>query len=115
MFLASKKRIRLSFLAQRAQKMLFWLLGFVALMLAAVYLFLTNRLAIQGYALSRVIETNVEIVQDVERIEASLARFQTREYIAETTEAKMMVARNSRQFVVLKPQATAEFRETVRN
>ena len=97
-----KKRVRLSFLAARAQKLLFWVLCGIAFALGCMYLFLMNRVAMQGYVLSKVTQQNATLASDHERLEAQIARFQTREYILKMSEKNLMIGQQRPGFITVK-------------
>ncbi len=104
----AKKRIRLSFLVAKTQKLLFWgLVGF-ALFLFGVYLFWMNRIAMQGYVLTKFTEKNAELSSTIEQLEATLARFETREYIAKKSAETGMVTKGRQKFVIVHKTLTAQ-------
>ncbi len=102
------KRIQLSFLARQTQELLFLVLGICAISLAAVYLFLMNRLSMEGYILTVETERSKEVGSEMDKVETQVARYETRKYIAEMPETKEMVIRQRQNFLVLKPRFTAK-------
>jgi hypothetical protein len=104
----AKKRIRLSFLVAETQKLLFWVLVGFALLLFGIYLFWMNRIAMQGYVLTKFSEKNAELSSTIEQLEARIARFETREYVAKRSESVNMVVRGRQHFVVVKKTLTAQ-------
>ncbi len=104
----AKKRIHLSFLVAKTQKLLFWgLVGF-ALFLFGIYLFWMNRIAMQGYVLTKFTEKNADLSSTIEQLDARIARFETREYIAKRSEGENMIVRGRQHFVVVKNVFTAQ-------
>lgn len=104
------KRVRLSFLAAKTQKMLFWFLSALVLILSCVYLFWLNHLSMQGYILSHITAEGHDISAEVERLDARIAKLQTREYIAKMSESETspMVLRQRQRFVVVRDVFTAQ-------
>ena len=103
----AKKRIQLSFLVAKTEKLLFWGLVGVALFLFGIYLFWMNPIAMQGYVLTKFAEKNAELSSTIEQLDARAARFETREYVAKRSESVNMVARGRQNFVVVKKTLTA--------
>jgi len=79
-----------------------------ALFLFGVYLFGMNRIAMQGYVLTKFTEKNAELSSNIEQLEATIARFETREYITKKSESKKMVSRGRQKFVVIHETLTAQ-------
>jgi len=104
----TKKRIRLSFLVQKTQKLLFWWLIGCAITLASIYLFQMNHVAMQGYVLTRETQENAELSAKIGQMNAQIARLETREYVLKLSEKEQMVAKNRGQFLVLKEVFTAQ-------
>ncbi|MDM8539037.1 hypothetical protein QUF70_19980 [Desulfobacterales bacterium HSG17] len=103
-----KKRVRISFLVLRTQRLLLLFLGGLAILFASIYLFLMNRLAMQGYVLTVETEKHLRLAEDIEKVEAQIARYETREYVSESTKTKIMVQREKKRFVFIKPNYTAK-------
>jgi len=102
-----KKRVRLSFLVARTQSFLFWFLAGLALLLGAIYLFLMNRVSMQGYVLSIEMEKSREISSNLEQLDAKIARHETRKYLSDSMYSKDMIVREQQNYFVMKPQFTA--------
>jgi tRNA A-37 threonylcarbamoyl transferase component Bud32 len=102
------KRIRLSFLARRTQGLLFWILGFCVISLAAIYLFLMNHLSMAGYILTVETERSKDVGTIMDKIETQIAKYETSKYIAGNPETKNMIVRQKQSFLVLKPSFTAK-------
>jgi hypothetical protein len=109
-----KKRVRLSFLVARTQQLLFFFLGGFTVLLAAIYLFLMNRLAMQGYILSMETEKHLNLASELGKVESQIARYETREYVSESAQAKVMVQRERQRYLVMKQQLTAQKEEDKR-
>ena len=103
-----KKRVRISFLVLRTQRLLLLILGGFTILLASIYLFLMNRLAMQGYVLTIETEKHLQLSNELGKLDAQIARYETREYVSESTQAKIMVQRETRKFVVMKNNYTAQ-------
>ncbi|MCF7905886.1 hypothetical protein K9L63_01705 [Candidatus Gracilibacteria bacterium] len=103
-----KKRIRLSFLVQKTQKLLFWWLSGCAITLASVYLFQMNHVSMQGYVLTRETQENAKLSAKMGQLDAQIARLETREYVLKVSEKEQMIARTREQFIVLKDTFTAQ-------
>jgi len=104
----TKKRIRLSFLVAKTQRMFFTLLYGIAIALACVYLFWLNHLAMQGYILTKITEESFQLTSELEQIDAKIAHFQTREYVTKMSDKNQMVQRRGQRFVVVKDVFTAQ-------
>jgi len=108
-----KKRVRLSFLVVRTQKMLMFFLFGVAGMLGFLHLFLMNQVAMRGYVLSREMETRAREVAILEQLETKIAQYERRRYLSDATKSGGMVFRSGRRnFLVVKPKFTAQSRES---
>jgi hypothetical protein len=105
---AKPKRIRLSFLVARTQKLLFSLLGITAITLACVHLFLMNNLSMKGYILSKITARNAELTTTIQKLDAQVARFETREYVEKLSDQSPMVHRVENKFLVMKQTFTAQ-------
>ena len=84
--------------------MLFWLLAGIALLLASVYLFLMNHLAMQGYVLRRETEKSLDIAILLEQLDSQVTRHETHKFLTETLYVKQMTSRERRKFVVMRLQ-----------
>ncbi|MCF7812147.1 hypothetical protein K9M59_00895 [Candidatus Gracilibacteria bacterium] len=108
MYTNKPKRIRLSFLAARTQKLLFSVLCGFALTLACVQLFLMNNLSMKGYILSKITEEQSQITSELQKLDAQVARFETREYVSRQSEQKTMIVRHYQRYMVMKDTFTAQ-------
>ncbi len=109
MFLfGSPKRVQLSFLVAKTQKLLFGVLMTLAFLLASAYLFLMNKVSMEGYVLSKEAEHNTELSSELEQLESQIAQRETQEYVAKMSDANAMLVRGRQNFVVLRPIFTAQ-------
>lgn len=101
------RRKPLSLTALRTHRALLVLMGSVASMLFIGYVFLMNHLSMQGYLLSVESEKHITLSQDLEQIEARVARIQTHEYINKSIKGDVMVAQELKSFLVVPDTVTA--------
>ncbi len=103
-----KKRVRLSFLVARTQKMLLIFSLSVIIFLGIFYLFLLTRVATKGYLLSLEIENSQKLDEELEQINTKIAQLETQKFITENTHAKSMVVQQQTQYLVFSPKYTAQ-------
>ena len=102
------QRVRLSFLVLRTQRMLLLFLCGVAFLLGTTYLFVLNRVALNGYILTIQTETRAELLTEVEKLDAQIAFRQTQTYLSKSKIANDMILRVQPRYVVLRQTYTAQ-------
>lgn len=82
-----RKRVLFSFVVARTHKMFVFFLALCAIVLFCLYLFLLNRVALQGYILTKEAERKTDILRQIGTLDSSLARLDTREYLLKKSDA----------------------------
>ena len=104
-----RKRFNLSLAARQTQTMLIGLFVSTVLVLFVTQLFLLNQLSTAGYRLTQAVEKKTELVDEMEKVDAEIARIQTQEFVTKTTAIKhQMVAKEGQQFVQIPLRFTAK-------
>lgn len=104
----TKKRIQLSFLVKRTNRLLLFSLSLTVIILAIFHLFGMNQVAMQGYVLTKEIQKKHAIYQELEKIEAQVNQLETKDFITQGSETSFMVYSSQREFLVYKEKYTAQ-------
>jgi len=99
------KRVRLSSLAAKTQKMLFVFSGFCVATLGMAYLFATNYAAIRGYALTKETRQELTLRDELESLDAQIAQKSASNYISDASYLREMIVQEQINYFVLEPQA----------
>lgn len=104
----NKKRIQLSFLVKRTDRLLKVSLYAVIIFLGSFYLFGMNQVAMRGYLLTKEAQKAQEIVKDLESLESLITQLETKDYLVKQSDTSFMVYNDERQFLVYKERYTAQ-------
>lgn len=104
-----KNRTRLSVVAVQTKNMLLYLLVGIAVVLGAIYLFLMNHIAFQGYVFQNQSDRNQELLGEVSYLDTKIARIQTAENLEKIVKKHYpMVSRDRDRFVIIQSGVTAK-------
>jgi len=104
----SQKRLLFSFLVARTHRQLVGVLFFFSLFIGIAYLFLLNRVALQGYSLTQEAQRKVEYARILENLDSELAQYDTREFLQKKTESGYLAtAAGKRRFMFIRENFTA--------
>lgn len=104
----TRKKVRLSLLVYRAQRMYLYLMGTIIVVLGALYLFMLNSVTMSGYVLTQEAREQQELIQAMQELDAFIAQKESREFISESTVAKSMEQRVELAYKVVSPIYTAQ-------
>lgn len=106
---SQQKRVRLSSLAANTHKMLFVFSVASLITLGLLYLFVTNHLAIRGYALTLETQQKIQLRDELESLEAQIAQKSASDYISDASYLKDMIVQEQINYFVLNtPEYTAQ-------
>lgn len=111
------RRYRVSFVALRTHRLLVGLLTVLAALVGFCYLFLMNRVASEGYAVTQLMGQHKELSIELERLDARMASIQSSEYVGELSKKKGFVVEESSTAFIRIPAAqyTAQSNEALQN
>ncbi len=95
-------------MALQTQKMLLGLLIFFSLSLFLGQLFLMNKFSMEGYMMTKQLKEKKELIVENELIDAEIARLQTQDFVAKTTDKYGFITKEKQTFVYIPLRVTAQ-------
>lgn len=107
-----KRKLTLSKLFEHTQRLYVYLVGSVIICLGAFYLFMLNGVAMRGYVLTVEASEQQSLLQEIQLLDAAIAKRQSREYLTESKDVKFMATKETPRYVTVQQTYTAQKDDT---